>query len=259
MKSIKKLYILVLLAVLCFQAAAQDQRLLKTKVADVLALLPASDNEQSKRLFRELLNLGDEGMVMIMNGVVPNGIAEGTSSRYAVSLLTHYVTSAEDKSKIENAYLVALSKATDPEVKAYFISNLKLVGSNESVKPLANYIADKDLFDPAVSALISINTADAKQVLLTSLNTQSPEIQIKLTKALGRFRYQPALESITKNASSDNLILKKASLWSLALIADPGSSSVLLLQAASTGFKNNPSEATNALVEYLHQVSAKGN
>ena len=97
MKSIKKLYILVLLSVLCYQTAAQDQRLLKTKVADVLALLPAADNEQGKRLFHELLNLGDEGMVMIMNGVVPNGNVEGTSSRYAVSLLTHYVTSADDK------------------------------------------------------------------------------------------------------------------------------------------------------------------
>jgi HEAT repeat protein len=221
MKPIKTLYILVLLSVLCFHAVAQDQRLLKTKVADVLALLPATDNEQGKRLFRELLTLGDEGMVMIMNGVVPNGNAEGTSSRYAVSLLTHYVTSAEDKTKIENAYLVALSKASDPEVKAYFISNLKLVGSNESVKALANYIGDKDLFDPAVSALVSINTPDAKQVLLTNLDTQSPDIQVKLTKALGRFRYEPAIVSLRKNGSSNNLLLKKASLWSLALIADP--------------------------------------
>ncbi|HEY5919227.1 MAG TPA: DUF1080 domain-containing protein [Chryseolinea sp.] len=259
MKSIKKLYVLLLLLALCLPAIAQDQRLLKTKVADVLALLPATDNEQGKRLYHELLNLGDEGMVMVMNGVVPNGNAAGTSSRYAVSLLTHYATSAEDKSKIEHTYLVALSKATDPEVKAYFISNLKLVGSNESVKPLATYIADKDLFDPAVSALVSINTADAKQVLVSNLNSQNPEVQVKLTKALGRFSYQPALESITKNASSDNLLLKKASLWSLALIADPGSLNILLQQATNIGFKNDPSEATNALVEYMHQVSAKGN
>ena len=259
MKSIKKLYILLLVLCLCLQAPAQDQRLLKTKVADVLALLPTSDNEQGKRVFQELLKLNDEGMAMITDGVIPNGNPAGTSSRYAVSLLTHYVTTSEDKSKIERAYLVALSKATDPEVKAYFISNLKLVGSNESVKALAAYINDKDLFDPAVSALVTINTSEAKQALLTNLNNQNPEIQIKLTKALGRFKYQPALETITKNASSENVTLKKASLWSLALIADPGSSNVLLQQANSAGFKNDASESTNALVEYLHQISAKGN
>ena len=259
MKSIKKLYILLFLLALCLQANAQDQRLLKTKVADVLALLPASDNEQGKRVFQELLKLGDEGMVMIMDGVAPNGNPSGTSSRYAVSLLTHYVTTAEDKTKIEHAYLVALSKATDPEVKAYFITNLKLVGSNESVKPLASYISNKDLFDPAVSALVTINTADAKLALLTNINSQDPEIQVKLTKALGRFRYQPALESITKNVSNNNATLRKASLWSLALISDPNSSNVLLQQASGIGFKNDPSEATNALVEYLHQISAKGN
>jgi hypothetical protein len=258
MKSIR-IYLLLFLLTICLHVAAQDQRLLKTKVADVLALLPADDNEQGKRLFKELMNLGDEGMVMVMDGIAPNGHAEGVSSRYAVSLLTHYVTSAEDKAKIENAYLVALSKATDNEVKAYFISNLKLVGSNESVKPLSNYIKDKDLFDPAVSALVSINTPDAKQALFNNLNSQDPNIQVKLTKALGRFKYQPALEAITKNASSENKTLKKASLWSLALIADPSSSNVLLQQAGNIGFKNDPSDATNALVEYMHQVSAKGN
>lgn len=258
MKSIR-IYFLLFLLTLCFQVVAQDQRLLKTKVADVLALLPANNHEQSERLFKELMNLGDEGMVMVMDGVAPNGNAAGVSSRYAVSLLTHHVTSPEDKAKIEGAYLIALSKATDNEVKAYFITNLKLVGSNESVKALTSYIKDKELFDFAISALVSINTPDAKQALFNNLNGSDPDVQIKLTKALGRFKYQPALEAITKNASSENKALKKASLWSLALIADPSSSNVLLQQAGNIGFKNDPSDATNALVEYMHQMSVKGN
>jgi hypothetical protein len=65
--------------------------------------------------------------------VQPNGKAEGVASRYAVSLLTHYATTKEEKARIEKIYLSALSKANDSEVKAYFVSNLKLIGSNESM------------------------------------------------------------------------------------------------------------------------------
>ena len=208
---------------------------------------------------RSLMSFGDEGLMLVTDGVQPNGKAEGVASRYAVSLLTHYSTAKEEKVKIEKIYLSALNKATDTEVKAYFISNLKLVGSNESVKALAAYISDKDLFDPAVSSLVSIGTPDARQALLDALANQPSATQIKLIKALGRFKYQPALESITKFATGDNLLLKKQALWSIALIADAGSFNVLLQQAKNVGFKNDPTEATNALVEYMHQMSGKGN
>ena len=136
---------------------------------------------------------------------------------------------------------------------------LKLIGSNESVKALASYISNKDLFDPAVSSLVSIGTPDARQALLDALANQPSATQIKLIKALGRFKYQPALESITKFATGDNLLLKKQALWSLALIADAGSYTILLQQAKNVAFKNDPTEATNALVEYMHQMSSKGN
>ena len=148
--------VLLLLVLVPLLLQAQDQRLVKTKVADILALLPAEDNQQASRLYRELLTLGDDGLMLVTEGVLPNGKAEGVASRYAVSLLTHYATTKEEKARIEKVYLNALSKANNAEVKAYFISNLKLIGSNESVKSLAGYISDKDLFDPAVSALVTI-------------------------------------------------------------------------------------------------------
>ena len=250
------LFVLVLAT---FLTQAQDQRLVKTKVADVLALLPAADNEQADRLYKELLNLGDEGLMMVADGVLPNGKPEGIASRYAVSLLTHYSSSKEEKGRIEKVYLTALSKSNDLEVKAYFISNLKLIGSGESVGALAAYISNKDLFDPAVSALVSIGTPETRKALLDALGNQPATTQVKLIKALGRFKYLPALESITRFASGDNLQLKKPALWSMALIADASSFPVLLQQAKNVGFKNDPTEATNALIEYMQQITGKGN
>jgi len=238
---------------------AQDQRLVKTKVADVLALLPATDNQQAVRLFKEVINLGDEGLQLITEGVQPNGMEAGISSRYAVSLLTHYATTKEEKAKIERAYLAALKKANNAEVKAYFMDNLKLVGSNESVTVLKEFIGNNEPYDPAISTLVSIGTEDARKVLLTVLPEQPVETQIRLIKALGELNYQPALAAITSFASGENALLKKQALWTIALMADAGSYSVLLQQAKNVGFKNDPTEATTALVEYLHQMTTKGN
>ncbi|MEO7989418.1 MAG: DUF1080 domain-containing protein [Chryseolinea sp.] len=251
-------FLLFFLASLVMQA--QDQRLIKTKVADVLALLPASDNQQTARLFKQTINLGEEGLQIITDGVQPNGVAEGIPSRYAVSLLTHYATTKEEKSIIERAYLAALKKGTNAEVKAYFMDNLRLVGSNESVNILKDYINDPLLFDPAVSALVSIGTEDAKKTISEALTENKiVAAQTKLIKALGRFKYQSALGTITKFSSSGDLTLKRQALWSIALIADASSYPVLLQQAKNVGFKNDPTEATTALVEYLHQISVNGN
>ena len=251
-------FLLLLLAPMLLPA--QDQRLVKTKVADVLALLPASDNKQAARIFQETVKLGEAGLQILTDGVLPNGIAEGIPFRYAVSLLTHYATTKEEKVKIERAYLVALKKATNTEVKAYFMDNLKWVGSNESVNSLKDYINDVELFDPAVSALVSIGTEVASKSISEALmNNQVVVTQVKLIKALGRLKYLPALGMITKFASSDNLLIKRQALWSVALFGDPGSYPTLLQQAKNVGFKNDPAEATTALVEYLHQVINKDN
>lgn len=259
MKSMKIRLSILLFVLLPFFMAAQDQRLLKTKVADIVALLPAADNQQGSSLFKELMTTGDEGLSMLTDDVQPNGIESGVSYRYAVSLLTHYSTTKEEKATIEKAWLAALSKSGNVEVKAYFMDNLKLVASNASITVLAGYVGNNDLFDPAVSALVSIGTPEARETIATTLTSHPPAIQIKLTKALGRFKYQPALADITKFISSDNLILKKQALWSIALIGDPASSTLLLQQAKNTGFKNDPSEATNALVEYIQQTTITEN
>lgn len=239
---------------------AQDNRTIKTQVADVLALLPAGDDQQATRLFRDLMNLDDEGLIMVTDRVLPNGKEEGIAPRYAVSLLTHHAATKEEKAHIEKIYLAALGKANETEVKAYFIDNLKLIGSNTSVKPLAEQIEDKELANQAISALVSIGTSEARQALLNALdNNTNSHAQARLIQALGELKHQPALQTITKFASSNNIGLKKHALWSIALIADAGSYDVLLQQAKNANFQNDPGEATHALIEYMHQLSAKGN
>jgi hypothetical protein len=238
---------------------AQDNRTQSTRVADVLALFPAKDNAEADRLFQDVTNLNDEGLGMIMSMVMPSGHEEGVAPRFAVSLLTRHTSNKEQKARIERAYLKALDNAGDTEVKAYFIDNLKIIGSNASVGTLAKLIGKEGLSDQAISALMSINTADARAALQSALQqNNAPETQSRLINALGELNHQPAVQDIAKFVDSDNELVRKNALWSLALLADAASYDVLLQHAKSAKFARDPSEATPALVEYLHQLQAAG-
>jgi hypothetical protein len=242
-----------------FAQAQKDVRTVKTTVADILMLLPAKDYNQADRIYDQLIKLNPEGFNLVTSQVAPNGNAAGVPSRFAVSLLTHGSKTKVDKLKIEQAYLTALKKATDKEVKAYFISNLQLIGSAASVKTLSTYINDKDLADPAIEALVSIGTPDAKLALSTALPKATDNIKAKLVKGLGALKHATALPAITKLAAENDVELRKQSLWAIALLGDASSYPTLLQHARNVSFKAESTEATKALVEYLHQVTAKGN
>jgi hypothetical protein len=240
--------------------SAQENRTIKTTVADILALLPAEDHQQAGKLFQDIMSLGDEGLTMITDGVKPNGNAEGVPSRYGVSLLTHYARSGAEKQKVEQAYLRALAKSNEPEVKAYFISNLELTGSNNSISTLAALINDTELYNHVIGTLVTIGTPEAKDALQGAVeNNSQPAIKIRLVKALGDLKHRPALQTITKfTQEGNNVELTRQSLWAISQIADASSAEVLIAQAKKVNFKSDPTEATNALIEYMNQMSAKG-
>ena len=253
------LLLLLWLVVLIPVANAQDARTQQTRVADVLALFPAKDNSEADRLFRDLMNLNEEGLRMVTERVLPNGKEEGVAPRYAVSLLTHHAATIQEKARIENAFLKALESSSNSEVKAYFIDNLKVIGSNASVKTLEQRISDKDLAQQAISALVSIATPDASTALLSALEqNSSAHAQARLIQALGELKHLPAVPVVTKFAVNDDVVIRKHALWTLAQIGDATSYNTLLQAAQSVQFKNDPSESTHALVEYIHQLSEKG-
>ncbi|HTF19158.1 MAG TPA: family 16 glycoside hydrolase [Chryseolinea sp.] len=228
----------------------------QSQLTSILGQLPAKDAAAEQRLFKELIQSGEGNLSSLTSQVVPNGQESGIKPRYAISLLSHTVVSEPQKRLLEGVYLQALAKAKEAEVKAYFITNLKLVGSDLSVSALQAQLQDKDLFDPAIGTLTTIGTENARKALLQSLTT-AQGAQMRIIKALGDLQYAPA--AVPLAALATDLNLRRQVLWSLARIGDPMSSSVLLTYARQAGFKPDPTEAATALVEYMHQLSNKPN
>ena len=203
MIQITRRYIFLLAFVLgALTGNAQETRTLATRIADTFALLPANDSRIAEVLFLDLIQLGDEGLAMLTNGVRPAGEAQGLPHRYAIALLTHYAVSPVDKAKVEVAYLAALAKATNPDVKIYFIENLALVGSDKSVAPLTLTLQDPALAATAIGALEAIGSKQASDALRASLSSAPSETQ-RIVKALGRLRDANSVEAITKLVKTD--------------------------------------------------------
>jgi len=82
---------LVLTAILLASAAqSQDKRTINTKVADLLAQFPAKDMNYSNRLVKEMIGLGEEGILLFCNKLVPAGTGDDTQARYAIESLAVY-------------------------------------------------------------------------------------------------------------------------------------------------------------------------
>ena len=225
-------------------------------VTAIIDQLPAATAPEAQRHYRALINLGESNIVALCDMVTPNGNASGVKARYGVSLLTHTVVDARERELIERAYLAALKKASDNEVKAYLITNLGQIGSARAVPDLAAYI-DSDVFDPAIGAMLTIGSIEVPSTLLNALPGKSKDKQLKIVKSLGQLKYQPAVGAITPLLSDSDDGLQRQALWALAMIGDPASSSALLSKAKSEGFKYSADGATNALVEYMHQLTQK--
>ena len=140
--------LLTLSALLLFHAVAgsQDVRTLETRVADLLARMPADSRELTARLMEDMYSLGDSGTAIICRKVVPAGTGDDSRARYAVASLTAHLSrdkAGERKNAWEKQCIRFMEGATDSEVRAFFMRQLNLIGSEAAVEALRDF-ADSD-------------------------------------------------------------------------------------------------------------------
>lgn len=252
---IKKIFFVLIAAVMLQSAAfAQDktdQRTITTRIADLLAQLPARDAKQLKANMQEIAQMGEDGYVTLISGLTAPGKGNNALLEYAIGGFSGYVsqTGQETWRKMSvNAYCKALAKLTDKQNKAFVISQLEMVGADDAVACLEGFLTDAQLADPAARALVKINSPAAKAALMSALPKANGVAKLSVVEALGDSRTKAAANAIAALAGSSNNDLTKMSLYALAHIAEPSSEPVLAAAAEKTGFKY---ENTNAVAAYL--------
>ncbi len=252
-----------LFLILCvpFNISGQINRTLETKVADVLAQLPTKDFNHSDKLMKEIMSLGEDGILQFTDMLVPLGTGDDTSARYAIQSLAIYAGGLKSKigdNVVEQVLLKAIAKANNDEIKTFLIDRLVLCGSNKSVNLLNTYLKGNH-FQPALSALTAIRTPEASNVILDVAKLSNGNKQIALIDALGKLRYQPAVKFLEELVASDSKEIQQYALSALSEIGAVNSMELLVSAVDQSNFKLDESKSMVALVQYGERLKEKGN
>ncbi|NPU97973.1 MAG: DUF1080 domain-containing protein [Candidatus Omnitrophica bacterium] len=226
-------------------AAAQD-----ANIAEILKRLPAQNPAEIKEISTQILHLGPAAIQEICGQLLPPGGGNDTPARFAISGLVQCVAQGaaeEARAMVSSALIAALETATNPEVKAFLISQLQLAARDEAVEALGGCLADEHLADPAARALQTIGTPAAEAKVVEALSTATDANRVTLIDAVGRFRSEKAVEAITPFASNDNRETRMAALYALANLGHPSSADILAQASKAEGTY----ESAKALSFYL--------
>jgi HEAT repeat protein len=263
---IKKIFfIMIAAAAISLAAKAQgskDQRTITTRIADLLAQLPARNAEQLKSSMLEISDMGEDGFVTLIGGLTGPGKGNNALLQYAIGGYSAYVMekpNESDRMMSVNAYCKALNAASDKQNKEFLISQLELVGKDDAVACLQTYLTDAQLADPAARALVKINSDASKAALANALPTATGPAQLAVVEALGLSRNKQALPALHALASSPDQKVAKTALSALAHIADPSSAPVLNAAAAKANYLYEDRNALQADLYYGQMLVKDGN
>jgi HEAT repeat protein len=256
-----KFIYLILALLISFQSRSQINRTTETIVADILAQMPTDDLKHRDRVMAEMITLGEKGLELVTDGVVPPGTGDDTEVRFALNGLVRYASAfgrVEEKAVAESAFLKALAKATDKEVKAFFIHQLKLVAEDKSVEAVSDYLQDERLGAPAVQLIMTVASPNAEKQLINALTSAKGENQVAIVKGLGDLKSKTAYSTIAVLVGSSDSNLQRVLLYAMANIADPAAASALLSAAKEAGYNYEGTNAVGALTLYADRLGETG-
>jgi HEAT repeat protein len=234
------------------QAQTDQNRTIPTKIADLLAKVPAADSADLINNALAVADLGETGLAELIKQL--EGSGDKSRQHFALSGFSFYATQTGReawRSMATNAYGKALSQVSDPVVKQFLLAQLQQVGKNDAIPYVQPLLTNDRLSDAASRVLTTINTKESLSSLHEALKTAEGNSKLYLVQSLGHANYQPATTEILEIAKSANGPLKNAAYYALASIGSPAAESMLAAAAKQAGYRYENSEATAAYLELL--------
>lgn len=261
MNRIRTLLTVTALVLISAAVSAQDVRTLGTKVADLLARMPADNLELASRLMDDMYALGEEGRAMICSQVVPAGTGDDLRARYAVSSLTAHLSGDRDEARKrvwESQCIQFMKKAADREVRSFFMRQLNLIGSDLAVESLADYVSSPEMCDDAVMVLQSVGSEAAASLLYSSLGSGKCPCAAQVMVALAETHPGTVTEIYMQWYNNGTAAEKAAALYAIASTGVPGAGDILLSAATAASFRRDQTGAVEALLLYAKKIGLAG-
>ncbi len=259
-----KYFSLVLLALWLFSVPnrAQDNRTLDTKVADLLARIPAENEQDLLKQMEQMLQLEEAGQQKILDLVIPPGTGDDTQARMAVESLSRHVSQPGmelQKSNWESLILKEIGKRSDPQVLSFLMAQLYYIGSEASVQVLTPYLGDPQLHDPAIRVLRDAVPGKAADIFARELENSTDRITIALVNAIKETGNREHAAAVAQLAGSDSPELQRSVLACLAQLGHPDSYKILSAAASASKYMPEPTNATGSLLVYAETMARQQN
>ncbi len=249
---------LVLLSSISF---SQDLRTTQTKVADLLGRLPAADNSSTGKLMTGMLALGEYGIRMICDQVIPSGTGDDTKARFAVESLSRYLSANTDtagKAMWEKICLGYAVSGEDYGVKDFFIRQLQLTGTSKAVFALKDYLMSRELCNPVLAVIRSVGGRGAEEILAEALRNPDLPCAAGVMNALALMGSSLAVNDYIRFSSDINVNTRASAFSALARSGSPLAYPVLLKAAKEVGYRWELTGATASLLEYARNAALDG-
>ncbi|MFP4499740.1 MAG: DUF1080 domain-containing protein [Candidatus Hydrogenedentota bacterium] len=184
-------------------------------VDDLLAKYPAQTTAQGEQLARDVIAAGPKTIQAVCERIAPMGESDDNAARHAISGAAKYVVTGDredERATLEKALLAAIEAVDSPEVAAFFIRQIELMGTNASVERLAKRLDHEQLALPAAQALTGIGTQAAAKALADGLPSAEGLPRIGIVNALGSLTHENAADAIAAHANADDPDLRLA-VW----------------------------------------------
>ncbi|NOY80729.1 MAG: DUF1080 domain-containing protein [Kiritimatiellaeota bacterium] len=189
------------------------------KATDLIRKLRWAKPDVGRAVVAQLLKNGEPAVRELAALIHPPGKGDDADARFALQGLVLYVMrsgSEADRLTVSRGLIEALAAEPDPAVAAFLIRRLQLVGRAEAVEPLARYLGDDRLCEPATQALIEIDDDAARAALRNALRQAVGKRRVTLVRALGRLRDRRAATQVLPLVDHADRELRIAAWYALA-------------------------------------------
>lgn len=262
MKRLSIYSIALLTYLLSFSSAAFAQldsrnRTTETIIADNLAQLPTQNPETYSQVIGELADTGSEGLLSIIQMLVPADKGKNATFEYAISGIVNYATAPENekyREGVRKALITGLENCTDNPNKAFLMTELQQCATSADVSVFEKYLSDPYLSAFAERGLKVIPGIDDEVIRLMQQGSTSKEALANIAgfRKLNADAAEPILLSWVKGADEKTL---SAIYPALAVCGTVKSLKVLKTAAQQAVY---PSNAIDAYLTLLHRLSAAG-
>lgn len=193
-------------------------------LAAVLEDMPAGSTARENEIVEHLLLRGP-AVLATLTGMLGSGAADDdVVARYALASLALRASrpGADAFREAFVAHLAAELQARGRhEERRFLIELLQRSGGAESVPALESVLAEPELAEPAVRALVSIGGPDAREAIVRGLERGGASAAPALVAAAGRLGAEAAVPALRRRLGSDDPEIVEAAADALAELASP--------------------------------------